>query len=67
MYFTDDQIISKLKSLIRDWEEEKEKLQEMQYLWEQGDPGSDPGLQYEQENKINQCWDKLSAFAKLHL
>lgn len=60
-----EDIIYKLKSLISDWENEKENLHNMVSDWEEyDDPGSDPGLQFEQEMKVEKCWDKLSKFCK---
>ena len=56
--------IYKLKSLIRDYEEESEKLTEMLQLWEEGDPMSDPGLQYEQGGKIDKAYKKIIDYAK---
>ena len=60
-----EDIIYRLKSLISDWEQEKENLDNMIRDWEEyDDPGSDPGLQYEQEMKVEECWNELSKFCK---
>lgn len=56
-------IVYKLKSLIEDWETENRKLEEMIISWEQyDDPCSDPGLQAEQDDEVNSCWDELRKF-----
>jgi hypothetical protein len=58
-------IIYRLKSLISEWENEKENLDNMVRDWEEYDePTSDPGLQYEQEMKVEECWNELSKFCK---
>ena len=60
-----EDIIYRLKSLISEWENEKENLDNMRRDWEEyDDPGSDPGLQYEQEMKVEECWNELSKFCK---
>lgn len=60
-------IIRTLKALIRDWEYENQYLEDMIADWEEhNDPGSDPGLQYEQEMKVEKCWNELSKFCKEH-
>ena len=60
-----ENIIYRLKNLISDWEDEKQNLDNMVESWEQyDDPGSDPGLQYEQEMKVEECWNELSKFCK---
>ena len=60
-----EDIIYRLKNLISDWEDEKQNLDNMVESWEQyDDPGSDPGLQYEQEMKVEECWNELSKFCK---
>ncbi len=56
--------IWKLETLIRDYKEESEKLTEMLQLWEEGDPMSDPGLQFEQEGKIDKAYKKITDYAK---
>jgi len=56
--------IEDLESLISDYKEEQRKLVDMIDLWENhGDPGSDPGLQYEQENIISESYNKIKEFA----
>jgi hypothetical protein len=65
-----EDIILELKSLISDYEYEKRELSymigELSYMigqWEEyDDPGSDPGLQYEQEIKLENEWKKLVKF-----
>lgn len=62
MMYRED-IIMELKSLISDYEYEKRELSYMKGQWEEyDDPGSDPGLQYEQEVKIENEWNKLVKF-----
>lgn len=57
--------ITTLKALISEYENEKEILDDMVRDWEEyDDPGSDPGLQYEQEMMVDECWNKLSEFCK---
>lgn len=58
-----EDIILELKSLITDYEYEKRELSYMIGQWEEyDDPGSDPGLQYEQEVKLENEWNKLVKF-----
>lgn len=58
-------IIRDLKNLIDDWEEEKEILKSMVNLWDEyDDPGSDPGLQYEQEMMVDDKWNSITKFCK---
>jgi hypothetical protein len=58
-----EDIILELKSLISDYEYEKRELSYMIGQWEEyDDPGSDPGLQYEQEIKLENEWKKLVKF-----
>jgi hypothetical protein len=60
-----DEIIYELKMLISDWEEEKDRMKEMKTYWEEfDDPGSDPGLQYEQEMKMDEAFERIVAFCK---
>jgi hypothetical protein len=55
--------IRELKSLIEDYESETRRLEEMIDLWENhDDPCSDPGLQYEQENKAEAAYNKIVKF-----
>ncbi len=62
MMYRED-IILELKSLISDYEYEKRELSYMIGQWEEyDDPGSDPGLQYEQEVKLENEWNKLVKF-----
>jgi hypothetical protein len=62
-----EDIIYQLKSLISEWENEKRDLHDMIKNWENyQDPGSDPGLQYEQETKVEECWNVLSEFCNSH-
>jgi hypothetical protein len=62
---SNEDIIYTLKSLISEYENEKDNLENMVRDWEEyDDPGSDPGLQYEQEMKVEGCWNKLSKFCK---
>ena len=58
-----EDIILELKSLINDYEYEKRELSYMIGQWEEyDDPGSDTGLQYEQEVKLENEWNKLVKF-----
>lgn len=58
-------IIRDLKNLIDDWREEMEILKSMRDLWEEyNDPGSDPGLQYEQEMMVDDKWNSITKFCK---
>ncbi len=57
--------IRKLKELIGYYDEEKEELESMQKRWEEhDDPGSDPGLQYEQEHKVIKAYNNVIVHAK---
>ena len=63
-----EDIILELKSLINDYEYEKRELSYMIGQWEEyDDPGSDPGLQYEQEIKLENEWNKLVKFCNENL
>ena len=58
-----EDIILELKSLINDYEYEKRELSYMIGQWEEYDyPGSDTVLQYEQEVKLENEWNKLVKF-----
>jgi hypothetical protein len=58
-------MIRDLKNLIDDWEYEKNTLSSMINLWEEyDDPGSDPGLQYEQEMLVEDKWNSITDFCK---
>lgn len=58
-------MIRDLKNLIDDWEYEKNTLSSMINLWEEyDDPGSDPGLQYEQEMLVEDKWNLITDFCK---
>lgn len=60
-----EDIIRDLKNLINDWEYEKNTLSSMMNLWEEyDDPGSDPGLQYEQEMLVDDKWNLITDFCK---
>jgi hypothetical protein len=60
-----EDIIRDLKNLIDDWEYEKNTLSSMMNLWEEyDDPGSDPGLQYEQEMLVDDKWNLITDFCK---
>ena len=56
--------IYNLKSLIRDYEELAEELANMIDNWNDGDPTSDPGLQYEKELEMDKAYNKIIEFAK---
>ena len=57
--------IRKLKNLISDYEEERDELSAMVSRWEDhDDPGSDPGLQYEQENRVAKAYNRVVEYAK---
>jgi hypothetical protein len=54
-----------LKFLISNFLYEARELEDMVNRWEKhDDPGSDPGLQYEQEMKMDNEWKELVNFAK---
>ena len=56
-------IIRNLKWLIQEYDEAVNKLDDMITNWnDYDDPGSDPGLQYEQENKIKDIYNKIENF-----
>ncbi len=57
--------IKKLKRLIEDYEDELQEAVDMIRRWnEQDDPMSDPGLQYEQSNKVDASYEKVVEFAQ---
>ncbi len=56
--------IYKLKILILDYEREKETLSEMVQSWKEGDPMSDPGLQYEQELEVDKAYKAIIDYVK---
>jgi hypothetical protein len=54
-----------LKFLISNFLYEARELEDMVNRWKKhDDPGSDPGLQYEQEMKMDEEWKELVNFAK---
>jgi len=59
-----EMFIIKLKWLIQEYEEEVSELRLMKDRWEEGDPGSDPGLQYEQEMKIDSAFKAIQTYLK---
>jgi hypothetical protein len=62
---TQEDKIYKLKSLISDYETELRRLQEMIFAWKNyNDSGSDPGLQFEQENEVEKHYNKIKNFLK---
>ncbi|MFA5366691.1 MAG: hypothetical protein WC333_02305 [Dehalococcoidia bacterium] len=61
---TYDDSIREIKSLIDDYEMEKRRLEDMIDAWENGgDPCSDPGLQYEQEMRVEETYRRILKFA----
>ena len=57
--------IRTLKDLISEYEDEVSILDDMNYSWENyGDPGSDPGLQFEQAMKIESAYKEIVEFTK---
>lgn len=52
-----------VKSTLEDIEEKREELKQMQSNWQSDDPyaqaSSDPGLQFELENEIEELWRTL--------
>lgn len=64
MSFYREDLVSRLKSFIDDYEYEVRELGYMKDRWEEGDSGSDPGLQYEQEMKIDAAYDQIIDFVK---
>lgn len=64
-YLTHDEKIEELENLIRDYKEEQENLEQMVTNWEdEDDPMSDPGLQYEQEGKVEAIYNKIKEYSK---
>lgn len=60
-----ENITYQLESLINDWKEENYKLDEMIDDWEtSNDPTCDPGLQAEQELKVDDRWNRLVNYIK---
>jgi hypothetical protein len=60
-----EEIIYHLEHLIKEYKYECSVLEDMLECWEQhDDPGSDPGLQYEQEMVIDEKWNKIQSFCK---
>lgn len=60
-----ERTIYKLKELISEYEEEVRELEQMCRQWnDHDDPGSDPGLQYEQECKVDKMYQEVIQFAK---
>lgn len=59
------QKIYELKCLISEWEDASEELDIVIDAWNSvGDPTCDPGLQFEQEEKINRLYNQIVEFAK---
>ena len=57
--------IQELKSLISDYEEELELLEDIVYEWENySEPASDPSLQFEQSLIIQESYEKIVEFTK---
>ena len=57
--------IYKLKQLISEYEDETRELSEMIDRWSHyDDPSSDPGLQYEQELKVEDAYNQIVEFTK---
>ena len=60
-----DEKIRKLKELIEDYEDKLKDLQDMQTQWDEFyDPGSDPGLQFEQEFRVDMAYDLIAKYSK---
>ena len=67
MSFYRENFISRLKSFISDYEYEVREMEAMKERWEEyDDPGSDPGLQYEQEMKIENAFNHIIEHVKTH-
>ncbi len=57
--------IRTLKRLIDNYEDELKELEDMVDRWNDfDDPGSDPGLQYEQENRVEIAYGLIVEYAK---
>lgn len=55
--------VHRLKGLIIEYQDECDTLEDMQEAWNTyDDPGSDPGLQYEQELLISEAYGKIKDF-----
>ncbi len=61
---SNEQAIQELEILIDLYKMEKRELDEMNERWENGDPESDPGLQYSQEMKIEDAFEHIKIFVK---
>lgn len=55
--------IKKLEQLIGDYNELKSELEQMIINWDNGDPLSDTGLQYEKEMQIESAYKKIKQYA----
>lgn len=57
--------IIKLEHLIEEFNEEYYVMEQMQINWDEyDDPLSDPGLQFEQGEKVNGLYDEIRNFAR---
>ena len=57
--------IQKLEQLIEEFNEEYYVMEQMQINWDEyDDPLSDPGLQFEQGEKVNGLYDEIRNFAR---
>lgn len=55
--------VNRLKGFIIEYEDECNTLEEMQEAWNKySDPGSDPGLQYEQELRISNAYEEIKSY-----
>lgn len=57
--------IKKLTDLIEEFNDEQRRLVEMRHQWEDhDDPTSDPGLQFEQECRVEKAFKNVVEYAK---
>lgn len=58
--------IAKLKELIYEYDEARSTLDEMQVRWnEHDDPTADPGLQFEQETKVENALKDIKRYVQV--
>lgn len=58
-----EQKIKKLEQLIEDYNELRSELAQMVINWDNGDPMSDTGLQYEKEMQVAAAYVKIKQYA----
>ena len=64
-FFTKEQKIKKIELLIQDYNTELMTLKSMRQIWEDNDePSCDPGLQHQQESKVQEVYDQIKEMSK---